>query len=111
MRQACLWMLLLTSLSVNAQENPRFTLVCHPDRGGIALDTHLYVDPGSSTVNGNAATITVEEITWRRESAGSESRYSVNRKSGAMTIVASDVRSGKTLYTDSGTCVSGAEHE
>ena len=55
MRQVCLWMLLLTSLGVNAQDNARFTLICHPDRGGIALDTYLYVDPGSSTVNGDAA--------------------------------------------------------
>ncbi len=110
MQQAWLGILLLASLTVNAQSSTRFTLVCHPDRGGIALDTYLYVDPDNSTVNGDPATITDGEITWRRENSGSEFRYSVNRKTGAMSILGFNIKTGKALPEDNGTCISATEH-
>jgi hypothetical protein len=106
-----LWLVIpwLAAATVNAQTNARFTLVCHPDRGGIALDTYLYVDPDNSTVNGNPATITDSEITWRRENAGSEFRYSVDRKTGAMSILGFSVKTGNALSEESGACESATE--
>jgi hypothetical protein len=104
-----LWLLMLASATVNAQTSARFTLVCHPDRGGIALDTYLYVDPDNSTVNGNPATITDSEITWRRENSGSEFRYSVDRKSGAMSILGFSAKTGNALSEETGACESAAE--
>ena len=110
MQRVWLGILVLASFAVNAQTTARFTLICHPDRGGIALDTYLYVDPDNSTVNGNPATITDNEITWRRENAGSEFRYSVDRKTGAMSILGFNTRTGVALSEESGTCESAVEH-
>jgi len=111
MQHLWLGILLLGSLTANAQDNPRFNLICHADRGGIALDTYLYVDPERATVNGEPASITDEEITWRRETEGTEFRYSVNRKSGAMSVTGFDKKSGRVFSTEDRTCESTTERK
>jgi hypothetical protein len=109
MRYILLMILWSASVTGHAQANARFTLVCHPDRGGIALDTYLYVDPENSTVNGNPATITDSEITWRRENSGSEFRYSIDRKTGAMSILGFSAKTGNALSEETGACESATE--
>ena len=111
MRHVLLGILFLGSPVAGAQDNSRFDLVCHADRGGIALDTYLYVDPEPATVNGEPASITDDEITWRRETEKTEFRYSVNRISGAMSVTGFDKKSGKAFSTEDRTCESTTERK
>ena len=92
----------ISSLSTGKEQ---FTLLCHvlpaASLGIPAFDTSLVVDADTSTVDGDYATIRDDIIVWEGTTKkGTSFSLRINRLSG--TMIATDRRSGETLWT--GTC-------
>jgi hypothetical protein len=114
MRRVMPWVLFAISLSVNAQTEAQFTLVCHHGNDMVGYrDTNIVVDPGNSTV-GNArlpATITNGEIRFVLADKELTTTTVINRYTGAMSMSSVSNVDGFRSSTISGTCVRATERK
>jgi catabolite regulation protein CreA len=111
MRQTMLWILMLTSLSVNAQTGAPFTLVCHVGKDSTGYqDFNIHVDPKMKTVAGHPATITEGEIKWVVTNDEDTTATTINRYTGSANTSAQNKKTGNIVNVP-GTCVKATERK
>jgi hypothetical protein len=105
------WMLLAMSLSVNAQADARFKLICHVGNDMIGYqDRVVEVDPKASMVGRNRATITDSEIKWTVETEEQTITTTISRATGLQRVSGVNIKSGN-IVSLSGTCIRYTERK
>jgi hypothetical protein len=105
MRRVIPWVFFAASMSVNAQTETPFTLVCHVGNDKIGYqDRKVEVDPKASMVGNNHATITKGEITWTVETDEQTITTTISRYTGAI-YVSGVTRDTGDIVDMSGTCI------
>jgi len=105
------WVLVAVSLSVSAQADAPFTLVCHVGNDKIGYqDRKVEVDPKASMVGSNRATITVAEIKWTVETDEQTMTTTISRATGMQLVSGVNKKTGD-IVSLTGTCVRATEHK
>ena len=105
------WILFATALSVNAQTDAPFTLVCHVGNDKIGYqDRKVEVNPKASMVGSNRATITETEIKWTVETDERTMTTTISRATG-MQLVSGVNRKTGDIVSLTGTCIRATERK
>jgi hypothetical protein len=105
MRRVIPWVLFAISQSVFAQQVAPFTLICHVGNDKIGYrDRKVEVDPKSSMVGSNHATITETEIRWTVEADEQTMTTTISRATG-MQLVSGVNRKTGDIVSLTGTCI------
>jgi hypothetical protein len=104
-----LLVLVLLSLTANAQTDAPFTLVCHYGTGQQTYLT-VKVDPANKTANGLIADIGDTEIRWLSKTGENQTWFFVDRYSGQIRV-STTASPTATTHEMTGACVKASDRK